>query len=302
VSLALHAIIALLPLTGRKRRLSSEAALLKRVTGRTEPTAASVPRSLLNVADIEERTVRGRRVITVTSKVSAPVREVIYLHGGSYVNPLVSAHWAIVRELVTRTDARVTVPLYGLAPEHTVDDAFPLLVEVFESVIAEASGEVILAGDSAGGGLALAYCLSRRDSGEQLPHRLLLIAPWLDVTVSNPEATLIERRDPMLAIPGLRAAGKLWAGERGLENPSVSPIFARLRGLPPMLVVQGGRDIAAADVRVLQDRVAASGGEIELVYSADAFHVFVGLPFLPEARVAWSRIAAWLSAGFRAND
>jgi acetyl esterase/lipase len=282
--------------------LSSEAALLKRVSDRSEPTAASVPRSLREVADIEERTVRGRRVITVTPKVIAPARDVIYLHGGSYVNPLVSAHWAIVRELVMRADARVTVPLYGLAPEYTVDDAFPLLDGVFAQVVADAAGEVILAGDSAGGGLALAYCLSRRDSGERLPERLLLIAPWLDITVSNPEAALIEKRDPMLAIPGLRAAGKLWAGERGLENPSVSPIFARLRGLPRMLVVQGGRDIAAADVRVLHDRVTAGGGEIELVYSANAFHVFVGLPWLPEARAAWDRIAAWLSAEPRASD
>jgi acetyl esterase/lipase len=302
VSFALSVINTLLPLTGRKRRLSSEAALLKRVSDRSEPTAASVPRSLREVADIEERTVRGRRVITVTPKVIAPARDVIYLHGGSYVNPLVSAHWAIVRELVMRADARVTVPLYGLAPEYTVDDAFPLLDGVFAQVVADAAGEVILAGDSAGGGLALAYCLSRRDSGERLPERLLLIAPWLDITVSNPEAALIEKRDPMLAIPGLRAAGKLWAGERGLENPSVSPIFARLRGLPRMLVVQGGRDIAAADVRVLHDRVTAGGGEIELVYSANAFHVFVGLPWLPEARAAWDRIAAWLSAEPRASD
>lgn len=296
VSLALSIINALLPLTGRKRRLSTEAALLKRVADRTEPSAASVPRSLHKVAEVSETTVRGRRVITVTPTASTPALDVIYLHGGSYVNPLVPAHWAIVRELVTRADARVTVPLYGLAPEHTVADAFPFLDEVFGQVLADASGDVVLAGDSAGGGLALAYCVSRRDAGEQLPDRLLLIAPWLDVTVSNPEATVIEKRDPMLAIPGLRAAGKLWAGDRGLENPSVSPIFARLRGLPPMLVVQGGRDIAAADVRVLRDRVTAGGGELELVYSRNAFHVFVGLPWLPEARAAWNRVEAWLRA------
>lgn len=302
MSFPLAVVNLLLPLTGRKRRLSSEAAMLKRVTNRTEPTAASVPRSLLNIADIDERTVRGRRVITVTPKASAPVREVIYLHGGSYVNPLVSAHWAIVRELVTRTDARVTVPLYGLAPEHTVAEAFPLLDEVFEQVFGDASGEVTLAGDSAGGGLALAYCLSRRDAGERMPRKLLLIAPWLDVTVSNPEATVIEQRDPMLAIPGLRAAGKLWAGDRALESPTVSPIFARLRGLPPMLVVQGGRDLAAADVRVLHDRVVAGGGRIALAYSKNAFHVFVGLPWLPEARAAWDRVEAWLSAESRASD
>jgi acetyl esterase/lipase len=299
VSFPLAVINFLLPLTGRKRRWSSEAALLKRLTDRTEHTAASVPRSLLNVADVSERTVRGRRVITVTPKASASVRDIVYLHGGAYVNPLVSAHWAIVRELVTRADARVTVPLYGLAPEHTVDDAFSLLDEVYRRVIEEADGaEVLLAGDSAGGGLALAYCLSLRDAADlhrPMPRRLLLIAPWLDVTLSNPEVARIASRDPMLAVPGPRAAGKLWAGGRGLETPSVSPIFARLRGLPPMLVVQGGRDLTAADVRVLHDRVSAGGGEIELVYSADAFHVFVGLPFLPEARQAWARIEDWVS-------
>jgi monoterpene epsilon-lactone hydrolase len=295
VSFALSAIVALVPLTGRKRRLSSEAAMLRHVTGRTEPTAASIPRSLSSIADIVEHTVQGRRVITVTPRAVEPQRDVVYLHGGSYVNPLVSAHWAIVRELVMRADARVTVPLYGLAPEHTVAEAYPFLDEVYEDVRTNSDGgDVILAGDSAGGGLALAFCLSLRDSGRAMPDRLLLIAPWLDVTVSNPEAAVIEKRDPMLAIPGLRAAGRLWAGERALEHPTVSPLFGRLRGLPPMLVVQGGRDLAAADVRVLQDRVTAGGGEFELVYSPAAFHVFVGLPFLPEAREAWARIGAWL--------
>jgi len=297
VSFALHAVIALLPLTGRKRRLSSEAAVRKRVAGRAEPTAASVPRSLVSLADIEEHTVQGRRVITVTPKATEPQRDIIYLHGGSYINPLVPAHWAMVRELVMRADARVTVPLYGLAPEHTVVDAFPFLEEVYEAVRADADGDVILAGDSAGGGLALAFCLSLRDAGVRLPDRLLLISPWLDVTVSNPEAAVIEQRDPMLAIAGLRAAGRLWAGERALEHPSVSPLFGRLRGLPPMMVVQGGRDLAAADVRILHDRVSAGGGSIELAYAKAAFHGFVGLPFLPEAREAWARVDAWLRSG-----
>lgn len=295
VSFPLGAIVALLPLTGRKRRLSSEAAVLKRVTGRSEPTAASVPRSLSSIADIAEHTVRGRRVITVTPTAAPPQRDVIYLHGGAYINPLVSAHWAIVRELVMRADARVTVPLYGLAPEHTVVDAFPFLEEVYGAVRANSDGgDLILAGDSAGGGLALAFCLSLRESGEPMPERLLLIAPWLDVTLSNPEAAVIAKRDPMLAIAGSRAAGRLWAGDRAPEHPTVSPLFGRLRGLPPMLVVQGGRDLTAADVRILHDRVSAGGGDIELVYSEPAFHVFVGLPFLPEAREAWARIGAWL--------
>jgi len=235
----------------------------------------------------------------VTPKDADPVRDIVYLHGGSYANPLVSAHWTIVRELVTRADARVTVPLYGLAPEHTVADAFPFLDEVYQRVLEQADGaEVVLAGDSAGGGLALAFCLSLRDPMPELrrpmPGRLLLIAPWLDVTLSNPEVAHLASRDPMLSVPGLKAAGKLWAGGRGLDNPSVSPIFARLRGLPPTLVVQGGRDLTAADVRILHDRVTAGGGDIELVYSKDAFHVFVGVPFLPEARAAWDRVQAWL--------
>ncbi|MEX1079109.1 MAG: alpha/beta hydrolase fold domain-containing protein [Homoserinimonas sp.] len=295
MSFALNAIIALLPLTGRKRRLSSEKAVLTRVTGRVEPTAAHIPKSLSSIADISEQTVLGRRVITVTPRSAEPQRDVVYLHGGSYLNPLVRSHWAIVRELVMRADARVTVPLYGLAPEHTANDAYPFLTRVYEGLRTQSTGaEIVLAGDSAGGGLALAFCQQLRDSGTPMPAGLLMIAPWLDVTLANPEAAVIEGRDPMLAIAGLRAAGRLWAGGRALEHPTVSPLFGRLRGLPPMLVVQGGRDLTAADVRILQDRVAAGGGEIEVIFSAAAFHVFVGLPFLPEARAGWQRVEAWL--------
>ena len=98
----------------------------------------------------------GHSVFTLTPKVGGTGIELIYTYGGAYVNPLVRPHWSLIRALVAASRATVTVPLYGLAPEHTVDQALPFLESVYRQVLARAQGRrVYLGGDSSGGALAL---------------------------------------------------------------------------------------------------------------------------------------------------
>jgi len=220
------------------------------------------------------------------------VVDVMYLHGGGYVGPLGLHHWWIIDQLVSRTGARVTVPSYPLAPEHDVDDAMPVLAELY-GWWARQAGEcrLALAGDSAGGGLALALTMRARDEGWPSLDRLLLLAPWVDVTMTNPRAWALEYRDPILRCVGAIDDGRAWAGSRSTTDPWVSPINGQLQGLPATLVVQGGCDVLAPDALELVERMRRAGVEVALRYEPGGFHVYPVAVRTPEARAAFAQIA-----------
>ncbi len=205
-----------------------------------------------------------------------------------------------------RTGATVTVPLYALAPEHTHRDTYGFLTTVYKAVISSTvPADVVLAGDSAGGGLAVGQALHFSAEGLPAPGRLILFSPWLDITGTNPETARYERVDPMLAVPGAVEAGSWWAGAESPRHPLLSPVFAdpaALAGLPPVSIHQGDRDVCMADSLLFQQRMNDAGGRLSLDVYPGAFHVFAGLPWLPESRRAFGRIAALLSSGERTPD
>jgi epsilon-lactone hydrolase len=149
-----------------------------------------------------------------------------------------------------------------------------------------ASGPVTLAGDSAGGGLALGQAAVYRDAGLPAPRQLIVFAPWLDIALSNPAAELLEPLDPVLQVETLRACGRLWAGDHHPRHPMVSPLFADRDGLPPVHTFQGGRDVLAADAQQLADRLRQAGNAGTFTLVPAAFHVYIGAFWTAEARAA----------------
>jgi monoterpene epsilon-lactone hydrolase len=258
-------------------------------TGRSE---APVPKQLRRKHSVEKTVVGGFPVTTLTPRNAGSRNEIIYLHGGAYVNPIVGAHWSIISALMKRTGATVTAPMYGLAPQHTISDALPFLDTVVSSVAARAGDKSIyLVGDSAGAGLALALALRLRDSAGPRVGGLFLFSPWLDPSMSNPAAPALVPYDVMLDIPGLAWCGQQWAGDVDVRDPSVSPMFADLTGLPPTFVYQGGHDIFLADAIGFTTLAHDAGMPVELRLYPDGFHVFVGATFLPESRAVLSHVA-----------
>lgn len=151
-SLAMRAVGLLLRLQG-KGELSDLAAAAEKYRRRAYPKPAPVTRPLRAGCDVREGLVQGRPVFTLTPKAAPPPAHIIYTHGGGYRNPLTTPHWWIIRQLVERTKASVTVPIYPLAPEHTYGAAYSLLEEVYRGLTAETpAGRVVLCGDSSGGG------------------------------------------------------------------------------------------------------------------------------------------------------
>lgn len=269
--------------------------LQKEYQGRTYPAPAPISRSLRRLCDIREEKAQGFTVYTLTPKKDASGWHIIYTHGGGFVNEMVGPHWDIIEELIQKTGATVTVPIYPLAPEHEHTKAFSFLEEVYRNVLGTVSAnKIILCGDSAGGNLALTQALYFRASGLPLPGRLILFAPWVELTMTNPEIPAVEARDVMLnSVEGVEFA-RWWAGAKDLKDPLISPLYADLSGLPPIQIYQGADDILMPDARLLRDRIQAAGGQVEYFETAGSFHVFMGATFTREARAVFTQIAKTL--------
>jgi RND superfamily putative drug exporter len=247
---------------------------------------APVSRRLRRIADVEQEMVNGFPVIRLTPKAGASGAHLVYTHGGAYVFPLISAHWGIIANIIRRTGVSVTVPLYGLAPQHGVDEAYDLLDLVYDDAVDRFGDRVFLAGDSAGGALAVGQAIRARDAGKTAAAALILFSPWFDIDLGNPGVDSLEGGDVMLGRAGLVEAGRLWAGDHDHHSPLISPVFADLAGLPPVHIYQGERDILAPDAELFAKRMTDAGGDAHLTLAEGAFHVFVGAPWTPEARSA----------------
>lgn len=245
---------------------------------------APIPSTIQRLCLVSESSINGNRVITLTPRKASSGIEIVYVHGGAYIHPIFGAQWHIIRCLIQQTGATVTVPSYGLAPQHTVKEAYPFLDTVYDQVVARAADkQVYLAGDSAGGGLCLGMAIRYRDQNVRLPDSLFLFSPFLDVTLVNPDIEPLRSLDPMLDVLGLRWCGEQWADGISLTDPSVSPLYDSLENLPPTYVYQGGHDIFVVDVKKLAAKAKNTNTQLDLHIYPEGFHVFVGATFTIEA-------------------
>ena len=150
-----------------------------------------------------------------------------------------------------------------------------------------AAGTITIMGDSAGGGIALAVTMALRDDARPMPGSLVLFSPWLDVTLSDPEQRALAPRDPILAPPGLLAAGRAYANGVSPQDSRVSPLFGSFDGLPPVAILSGTRDLLNSDARRVARRAP---GVVQMFEYPDMPHVWVGLP-IPEAHQALQQAA-----------
>ncbi len=230
----------------------------------------------------------------ITPRGIDPQHTIVYVHGGGFVAPLDPFHVRYATRLARALGARVVLPDYPLAPEHSWRDSHAALVDLTARWAAE-SQDLVLAGDSAGGGLALALAQSLRDRGGPQPSHLLLHSPWVDLTTSTPETEEFSERDTWLFLGKLRAYAAWWAGSpEDLGRPEVSPALAWLDGLPPALMFCGTRDTLAPGCRLLARRAADAGWNLTYTEAPDLIHVFPLLPLIPEARRAWRQTLAFL--------
>lgn len=278
--------------TRKKRYATREAGLafLHSAKGPSDP-----PAKALGDSRVSTHRVRGRDVHVVRGPghTASAAGAVVYLHGGAYTNEVVDQQWAFVAALAARTGVEVHVPIYGLAPHHTASEAVDHVAEVVHGLVAQGRS-VVLLGDSAGGGLALVAAQQAAPAVRQRVAGLLLIAPWIDLTMANPAVDAVEPTDPWLTRAGLHPIARSWAGDLALDDPVVSPLFGDLTGLPPVEVWVGTRDITAPDCRELERRMP-DGAAFALHVEDGAIHDYPLLP-TPEGRAASREIGERVTA------
>lgn len=291
-SLQARALPVLLRVTRRRDSLGPVARGQK--PGLVSAPSAKVRRR----CSVTQTVVDGRTVWWFAPAGAATPGCVFFLHGGAYVNGFHPFHWELIADLVESTGLRVCAPDYPLAPAATVDDVLAWAVDRYREV-AEEDGPLVVMGDSAGGGLAMAVTMQARDLGLRMPDRLVLLCPWLDVSMSGADAAVLDGIDPFLSREGLLACARAYAGDRDLVDPALSPLFGDLSGLPPTDLYAATLDQLWSDSRRLRWNAATEYPDWDLRYveGPGMVHDWIVLSPLPEARQARRDVAERLRGG-----
>ncbi len=248
-----------------------------------------IPDKLKSWYHTSQSEVEGMQMYHLERKDSSPSEHVYYIHGGAYVNNLVSAHWKILDRVLKKSNVSLTVPVYPLAPEAQVDEVQTKVFAGYEQLANKVGAEhTTVMGDSAGGGLAIALAQWLKANDKPQPKQLVLFSPFLDGSLTNPAIEAIEPKDAMLSTLALRGMTKLYAGNRALTDARVSPIYGDLAELAPMTIFAGTYDILEPDAEKLASQIHANGGRAKLHIYPEAFHVFVGFGS-PETKDAFTQ-------------
>ena len=238
--------------------------------------------------DVYSFDVNGFKVTAVES----PVRKsngklMIYLHGGAFVSGPGQHHWDTVQKIYKKTDLNIWVYDYPKAPEYTSDQINASVDALYKKALESYdASDIIVMGDSAGGTLALTLSQRLESEGVDKPRSLVLVSPVVDASMENPAIDQIEPKDPILSVAGVRSAKQMFAGEKSLKHPSVSPIYGSFDNFPNVILYIGGRDIAAPDQELLAEVLKEKGVGIDVVYDEKMIHIWPLLPVMKEAKLA----------------
>jgi len=220
-----------------------------------------------------------------------PGTALLYLHGGGYAIGSTRSHRHLAADLARAAKTVALLPDYRLAPEHpypaAVDDALAAYRHLLDSGIP--AGGIVIGGDSAGGGLTVATMLAARIAGLPLPAGGLLLSPWLDLAGTGASLETLKDRDPLVSRSDLERWGGAYAGTNSKRDPLISPLYADLKGLPPLVIHVGG------DEALLDD-------SLRFARAAIAANVEAHLEVWPRMVHVWHWFARRLAPGREAID
>jgi acetyl esterase/lipase len=222
---------------------------------------------------------------------------ILYLHGGGYVVGSPTSHRHLVGAIAEAASMAGFTPDYRMAPEHpfpaAVDDAVAVYKGLLDSGLPPA--KLAIAGDSAGGGLTIATLVAARDKGLPMPACAVAISPWADLSPRDEAYRSRRARDPMIAKDGLDAMAALYLGGADAKTPLASPLFADLKGLPPLLIQVGTEEALYEDATGLKARAEEAGVDVSAESWGGMIHVWHAFhPILSEARDAIARIGSFV--------
>ena len=224
---------------------------------------------------------------------------ILQLHGGGYIGGMRHAYRSFAG-LYNEVGKRYSVftPDYRVAPEHVFPAALLYALDAYEWLLKNGYREdqIIVAGDSAGGGLALALCLCLKENGRALPCGIVAMSPWTDMTASGPSYEENFENDPLFGgTEDSMIYNREYAAGEDLTNPYLSPLFGEYEGFPPMLIQVGSYEMLLSDSVLLAQKAKEAGVKVRLSIYEGMFHVFQMAPLtLPECKRAWVEIGHFI--------
>jgi acetyl esterase/lipase len=289
-----EAMVQQIVATGQRtpeERPSAEMLTTMRDAEATTPTATPPD------ARVAHDTIGGVPCLVVTRGDTATTGTVVFVHGGGYIWMRAATHLAVAAALARTTGCRCVSVDYRRAPEHPYPAPVEDLLAVYRTLLddGEPPDRIAFAGDSAGGGLVVAGLVAARDAGLPLPCAAVSISPWTDLAVTGPSADTAD--DPIVSGPALRMMAGVYLDGADPTSPTASPLYADLRGLPPLLVQVGTRESLLDDARRLATRAEEAGVDVTLHEFAGVVHMWVVIgPEIPESQEAFTEAGAFVRA------
>ena len=233
---------------------------------------------------------------------------ILFLHGGGYNTGSPRTHRELAAHISKASNAKVLLPDYRLAPENpfpaALEDALTSYRWLIES--GYSNGKIAIAGDSAGGGLALATCFSVRDNREPIPSSLACISPWTDLEMTGESVKSMKNIDPMVSfspakiMASLQTMASNYIGPNDSRSPLISPVYADLKNFPPMIIQVGSDEILLDDSRRMAERAKQAGVDLTISIYEGMWHVFhIFYRVIPEAKHAVHELGSFIKNHFR---
>ncbi len=216
---------------------------------------------------------------------------VFYFHGGAFINDAIEEHWNLIDKIAKETELPVIVPLYPKLPTYNSEYTYSKMIEFYSHTIKQQSQlkHVVFIGDSSGGNMALSLAKQLREYEILQPEKLILIAPWLDVSMQTEGISEIAEYDPMLGLYGIKKLGEMWAGSKELTDSTVSPIYGSNNNLGEITIFASTRDMLYPDIKKYSEILTNEGIVHTLIEEKGLNHPYVLFP-TPEAKKAQEHI------------
>jgi len=239
----------------------------------------------------------GLNAVWLTPNAAAVGKLLLYWHGGAYLMGSGKSHGPVVSHIAAAAGITALIPEYRLAPEHPYPAAIDDAVNVYRALLADGydPADIVVAGDSAGGGLTVAMLLSLRDAGDPLPGAVCLMSPWLDLSGQGESMISRKDHDPWFDPELLSHVAQHYCDKKERRDPLISPVYADAIDLPPTLIQVGEDEILLSDSERFAANMRAAGGSVELDVWPGMWHVwqmFIGL--IPESRRAVDKIGKFI--------
>ena len=224
-------------------------------------------------------------------------RVILYLHGGGYNICSPNTHRELAANISKASGAKVLLPDYRLAPEHPFPSALEDAVSAYRWLldIGFTGAQIAIAGDSAGGGLSIATSISLRDAGEPVPASIACISPWTDLDMSGNSIKTQAEIDPMLNLQPLKIMASNYIGDTAPRSPLVSPIYADLKAISPLLIHVGSDEMLLDDSKGIAEKAKRSGVDVTLKIYDQMWHVFhLNARVMPEAKHAINELGSFI--------